>query len=347
MRVQRILFATTYGHLPDVVGGLQTTIHELCLALQQYDVEPAICCGYDGTAPGTSRSGRSDMQSGYLVVRSEDPIDALPSVAAAFNADVICVLTGRVTVPMIIAAVETNLPTCVYLHNVEYNQFGGVLLPDPSLLYFSNSRFTANRLQALFGIESEVLIPLVEPRNYRLTSSEEKVLFINPSHLKGVEILFQIVEALPTTLFRVAESWKLGDKWRNYCRLRATHLDNLEWVSSTRDMTDLYGAARLLLMPSIWEETYGRSVSEAQVSGIPVIASNRGGLPEAVGDGGIILDADGDIGPWIEAVRQVYEDDSYHQKLSAAARQHSYRKTAQPEYLVNKFMQSIQQQFFD
>src|SRR5262249_21620774 len=58
----------------------------------------------------------------------------------------------------------------------------------------------------------------------------------------------------------------------------------------TDDMRTVYCDTRILLVPSQWEdETWGRVVSEAQLSGIPVITSDRGGLPESVGPGGIVL----------------------------------------------------------
>jgi glycosyltransferase involved in cell wall biosynthesis len=38
----------------------------------------------------------------------------------------------------------------------------------------------------------------------------------------------------------------------------------------------------ILIVPSIWNEPFGRTVIEAFSKGIPVIASNRGGLPELV-----------------------------------------------------------------
>ena len=338
MRLEKLVFTTTYGHLPEVVGGLQTTIHEICLALKSRGIEPVVNCGFDGASGTVSRSDRSDTHLGYLVVRSEKPESSLASVATAFSADAICVLTGRKTVPMIIAALESDHPTTVYLHNVEYAQFGGVLVPNPALHYFSNSRFTAGRIRAMFGIESSILTPLVEREKYQVSTTREKVLFINPTHLKGVEIMFQIAERLPHIPFQVAESWVVASPWRNYCHKRAESLGNIEWLSSTRDMRTLYGSTRLLLMPSIWEETYGRCVTEAQLNAIPVIGSNRGGLPEAIGKGGLTLDAEGDIADWIEAVDRVFTNQSVYDELSKVALNHAMREEISPEHLVSVFI---------
>ena len=325
-----------------MVGGLQTTLHELCHALKGRGVEPVVNCGFDATSRSISKSDRSDSHLGYLVVRSEDPVKALPGVASACAADAICVLTGRTTVPMIIAALQVNLPTAVYLHNVEYTQFGGVLIPDPSLLYFSNSDFTSSRIGSLFQINCHKLIPLVDPAQYQISTTRNKVLYINPTHLKGVEIMFQVANRLSDITFQVAESWIMNKKWKDYCLSRAEDLGNIEWLSSTRDMHVLYGNARILLMPSIWEETYGRCVTEAQLNGIPVVGSNRGGLPEAIGAGGVLLDADGDINNWTSAVETLFNDSEKYDELSQAALVHATRPTATPDYLVNDFIEKIE-----
>ena len=54
------------------------------------------------------------------------------------------------------------------------------------------------------------------------------------------------------------------------------------------DMRSVYRDTKVLLVPSQWLETWGRVATEAQFSGIPVLASRSGALPEAVGPGGIL-----------------------------------------------------------
>ncbi len=59
-------------------------------------------------------------------------------------------------------------------------------------------------------------------------------------------------------------------------------------VGRTMDTRSVYAATRVLLVPSQWKaETWGRVASEAQFSGIPVLASDVGGSPEAVAPGGV------------------------------------------------------------
>jgi len=90
-------------------------------------------------------------------------------------------------------------------------------------------------------------------------------------------------------------------------------------------MREVYKKCKILLAPSIFEECYGRIATEAQVSGIPVIASNRGGLPESVGPGGLLLDPAGPIDDWVSAVRRLWFDHRYYAELSAAALAHANR----------------------
>lgn len=56
-----------------------------------------------------------------------------------------------------------------------------------------------------------------------------------------------------------------------------------------RDRQALYASARMLVVPS-FEEGFGMTALEAMSLGIPVAASARGGLPELIGDAGLLFD---------------------------------------------------------
>jgi glycosyltransferase involved in cell wall biosynthesis len=57
------------------------------------------------------------------------------------------------------------------------------------------------------------------------------------------------------------------------------------------ELTQLYNLADAFIFPS-WYEGFGLPVLEAMACGTPVIASSRGSLPEIVGNGGCVVDAE-------------------------------------------------------
>lgn len=54
-------------------------------------------------------------------------------------------------------------------------------------------------------------------------------------------------------------------------------------------LAHLYQSARAVVCPSLWEG-FGLAALEAMACGAPVLAANRGGLPEVVGDAGLLVD---------------------------------------------------------
>jgi glycosyltransferase involved in cell wall biosynthesis len=61
----------------------------------------------------------------------------------------------------------------------------------------------------------------------------------------------------------------------------------IEWLGrrTPAEVLDLVGEAACLVMPSIWYETFGRTIIEAFAKGTPVVASRIGALAELVDDG--------------------------------------------------------------
>jgi glycosyltransferase involved in cell wall biosynthesis len=54
---------------------------------------------------------------------------------------------------------------------------------------------------------------------------------------------------------------------------------------SLHELLQQYAQADLLVLPSVWHESYGLPVAEAMASAVPVIAARCGGVPELVEDG--------------------------------------------------------------
>ena len=68
-----------------------------------------------------------------------------------------------------------------------------------------------------------------------------------------------------------------------------SRLKNVRIMPSTPDPRTFYAVTKLLLMPSLIESA-GLVAMEAMTNGIPVLGSNRGGLPETIGDAGFLFD---------------------------------------------------------
>ena len=94
-------------------------------------------------------------------------------------------------------------------------------------------------------------------------------------------------------------------------KLAAEQNSRIEWLGS-RSLTEvltLVGDATMLVMPSIWYETFGRTIIEAYACGTPVIASNLGAMAELVVDGETgLLFAPGDADDLAAKVRSLASD---------------------------------------
>jgi glycosyltransferase involved in cell wall biosynthesis len=78
----------------------------------------------------------------------------------------------------------------------------------------------------------------------------------------------------------------------------------------------LYAGARLLIVPSL-DEGFGLPALEAMSAGVPVVASNRGSLPEVVGNAGLLVDP-ADVAALSAALERFACDDAAAFAASAA-----------------------------
>lgn len=279
----------------------------------------------------------TDRTLGYPVHRTWFPKDVVSDLVEREGADVLVMQSGR-PVPLAAAGENAGIPTVLYLRNVETEDLEG----DPSslhrTLFVANSRFTAGWFNERFGIEATVVHPLIQADRYQIETDRSEVVFVNPHPLKGVEQALGVARACPEIPFRFVEAWTLDAEARERLEAEIARLPNVTLMPRTRDMKSVYGKARIVLAPSQWQEAFGRIAAEAHVSGIPVVASRIGGLTEAVGPGGILVDAEAPVEQWADAVRKLWEDQDAYAKASSAAKRHAARPALDPDVQVKELL---------
>ena len=87
------------------------------------------------------------------------------------------------------------------------------------------------------------------------------------------------------------------------------------WAS---DVREYFAAIDILAFPTVGKETFGRASIEGQACGVPVLCSDRGGIPETVKVGvtGLLLPP-GDIALWKEAIIELANNPELRAKMKA------------------------------
>jgi len=172
-------------------------------------------------------------------------------------------------------------------------------------LVVCNSDYVRRVIERVFG-RRDLLVqhPLVrEPRGAGLRR-RRYLTMIRPSPGKGQAVFERLVQLLPDREFLV-----VGGCEPDVALGHAAHLP------AAPNMGQVYRATRILLQPTVNAEAFGRTVAEAAAHGVPSVVSNQGGLPEALGPGGIAVDDFENAGAWVTAIEAVERDvDAYAAK---------------------------------
>jgi len=155
------------------------------------------------------------------------------------------------------------------------------------------------------------------------------VTLVNPCLEKGVDVFLELARLGRDLEFAAVPAWGTGADVR-WALEREPNVRVLEPVD---DIEQVLAHTRVLLVPSLWPETFGYVVPEALLRGIPVLASEIGGLPEAgLGaatllpvhplarrNGGYVA-ARQDVGPWNDALRALLTDRAEYERRARQGR---------------------------
>nr|WP_299595893.1 glycosyltransferase [Sphingomonas bacterium] len=335
----KILFVTGAPALPQMIAGSQRSSDAIIRGLiaRGHDVH-LLSALIGGGAIGLRakvvmrlRRTRAvcDRVLGYPTWRAWYPWEAIDEVVARGRYDAVVVL-GHSAIRMAKAVRATGQRFLMGFQDVELGSSGSGLAELGRVPGVANSEFTRRFFHTRFGLDPIVVHPIIEAAKYRTAPTGRYVTFVNPDPKKGLDVAIAVAARCPDLPFLFVEGWPLTPEQRAALHVRLGAVPNVTLHPSAPDMRDIYRMSRIMLVPSQWEEAFGRVAAEAQFSGIPVIGSNRGGLPEAIGDGGVVIDWDAPAPIWSDALLRLWNDPASYDRLAAAARRHAARPALDP-----------------
>ncbi|MBC8122392.1 MAG: glycosyltransferase family 4 protein [Gemmatimonadaceae bacterium] len=106
------------------------------------------------------------------------------------------------------------------------------------------------------------------------------------------------------------------------------HFMSGQAYANSDQMPALFNDVDVLVLPSLptryWQEQFGMVLIEAMASGVPVIGSTSGAIPEVIGDGGVTFPAH-DIRALAHHLNELLRLPAYHRELATRGRQHVER----------------------
>lgn len=293
-----------YMDLELLNGHLKVTNTNMTLSQQGADLE---------TLDGNKTSYPSfahvmyQMENSYTttLARNDHYFISLEEYITQFAPDA-CLLQAEGAVESWQKLRQSQTKTFLYVQNgFELNSFRGVQVERPQCL--ANSKFIQEKLKHEFECESELLYPAINCERYRNNQEKQsdpseplKVLFVNPNSVKGLGVFLKVAENLKNVQFITLEGWAPID---TSLHSHFQSLGNVAYLTKTWDMSSVYDQADLLIAPSQWDEAFGRVVVEAHAAGLPTLASNVGGLPEASGRAGFLVNDFRNPGAWFEQIK--------------------------------------------
>lgn len=361
----KLLFVTTLPFYPDSSGGAQQSSLYLFNSLRQLGWQVEIICGLKLSSPCFRRACLRSLKRlqvpSFPVIKDEDLgypcwrrlnkyskehqwIQWLDQRLQEYQPDVVLGHT-RPECLLLNYAARKGYPSFFFVRTL--NSISTGIIPD-EIYPIANSPFTAANTAEVTCNEVGVVLPFVDLERYKVKERERRyITFINTIPEKGVAVAMKIARLLPQERFLFVKG-----KWENYSNSRQEafmeplqDLDNVEVWDHQKDMSQIYAVTDILLVPSQFQETFGRVILEAQVNGIPVVAAKVGGIPYALGQGGILVEPKNNPQAYVDALQRLRSDEKLYAQLSALAIENSQRPEFAPDYQVKNFIQFVESRY--
>ncbi|MGO9113403.1 MAG: glycosyltransferase [Thermoguttaceae bacterium] len=250
-------------------------------------------------------------------------------------------------------AKRLDIPILFALHNFAYRDASSFQMADYVIV---PTEFCRQYYWDTIGLASLKLPLVVDPARVSVDGSahhnpraagEGYVTLVNPEPRKGIHVFARIAEVLsrqrPDIPLLIVEGVEKA-RFLPHFGIDLSGVTNLRMIPNSPDARGFLAMTKILLMPSLMENA-GLVAMEAMINGIPVLGSNRGGLPETIGDAGFLFNIPAkytpetrevptaeEVAPWVEAIIRLWDDSVEYERWSKAGRNRSQQW--HPDHLV-------------
>ncbi|MBC8466748.1 MAG: glycosyltransferase family 4 protein [Deltaproteobacteria bacterium] len=320
-------FLDLLSHLPHIWKPLALVPHEgeLKAGLRENGIETQVI-PLPSIRPWFIHNMLTCLRSYFIICKKEHPdlIYANGSRAAFYGG-----LVGNLL----------GLPVVWHCRIADSDPYLDLFLVSLSTCIVTNSRATARRFktrirQKVRVVYNGVNIRWLQNESIRkpeMMQDDWKVILIvaRVSRWKRHDLALSAFEHVAksdpfTHLVCIGAEDQFEPEWWNYLQERSRFSEfseRIHWVGQVDDVRPWYRAAELLVLPSE-NEPFGRVLVEAMASGLPVVATRSGGVPEIVRhnqDG--ILVSPGSVQELIKVIKELLEDGQLRRRLAESGKE--------------------------
>lgn len=307
----KILFSNLGGVFPYLLGGAEISMHTLLLHLRKeyYVLALGSLENYylhHGLLENLKSTFIFETKHPYCIkaVNHNDNFEfELSKVIYSYKPNIIITqlngaslviryaLANSIRVIFFIHSLDEIYSSASYLHTIKSVNCEFIVV----------SEYLKKKLEIDFNKFSKVIYPFIDFEQYKVVSNNKKycILFADISLKKGLMIALKIAKNFPHETFIFIDSYPNINKI--YYK-KIEQLENVILMPFVNDMKFVYKHTKLVILPSICQEAFGRVIVEAGINNILTVGSNRGGISEVISSKELLVNNPDDINEWIKKI---------------------------------------------